>query len=159
MNNVIAAIQQCEWLYLRSIEDPGNNTLRLVIEEARAVDKDKSRTLEIFGPVLGLEAVLRDARQIEHTEGCQVFELYWDSYVAYSVRNESYVANDPHEQSEGRLFLQYSTSRFLDYVELGTFATSEYPGPLVHWGVICANHVIDVVGTEAPFARNLRDDA
>ncbi len=132
MNSVIEALQRCEWLFLRSIEDPGTNTLRLVVEEARAGAKATTENVPAARSLPGLQDILQDARLIEHTDGCSVFEVYWDSYVAYSVRNESFVANDKYEQSEGRLFVRYSKSRFLDYVALGTFATEEYPGPLVH---------------------------
>ena len=102
-----------------------------------------------------LESILQGARVISHSEGCRVFEVCWPSYIAYSVRNESYVANDKYEQSAGRLLVKYTKSRFLEYVELGTFATSEYPGSFAHWGVICSNHIIDVVSTEEPEVRML----
>jgi hypothetical protein len=156
MNSVIEAIQRCEWLFLRSIHDLGDNTLRLVVEEARAGVQATTENNPDAKSVPGLQDILQGARLIEHAEGCSVFEIYWDSYVAYSVRNESFVANDKYEHSEGRLFVRYSKSRFLDYVALGTFATEEYPGPLLHWGVICGNHIIDVVGTEAPSTRLLQ---
>jgi hypothetical protein len=75
------------------------------------------------------------------------------------VRNESFVANDKSELSEGRLLVKYSKSHFLNYVQLGTFATAEYPGPYNHWGIICGNHIIDVVSTEEPEVKVLENGA
>jgi hypothetical protein len=159
MNSSVAEIRSCEWLFLRTLEEPQDNALRIVVEEARAGAPADPKAAAEAASLPGLESILQGARLISHTQGCRVFEVTWPSYIAYSVRNESYVANDRHEEYEGRLLVKYTKSRFLDYVELGTFATPEYPGPSSHWGVICGNHVIDVVSTEEPEVRVLPNDA
>lgn len=150
MNSTAAEIQSCEWLFLRSLEEPEENALRLVIEEAVAGAPADLRAAATAASLQEPEPILQGARLISHSEGCRVFEVVWPRYIAYSVRNESYVTNDKYDLFEGRLLVKYTRSRFLDYVELGTFATSEYPGPFAHWGIICCNHVIDVVSTDEP---------
>ena len=155
MKSDTAAIQSCDWLFLRSLDEPEDNALRLVIEEATAGAPTDAKAAAVAASLPELEPILQGARLITHSEGCRVFEVCWPSYIAYSVRNESYVANDKYEQSEGRLLVKYTKSRFLDYVGLGTFATSDYPGPFTHWGVICSNHIIDVVSTREPEVRVL----
>jgi len=155
MKSRLAEIQACEWLFLRSLAEPQENELRVVIEEARSGAPVDARAAAVAASLPELESILQGASLISHSEGCRVFEVSWPSYIAYSVRNESYVANDKYEQCEGRLIVKYSKSRFLDYVGLGTFATAEYPGPFTHWGVICGNHIIDVVSTEEPEVREL----
>ena len=137
------------------MDEPQENTLRVVVEEARSGAPTDSKAAAAAASLPALDSILQGARVISHSEECRVFEVYWPSYIAYSVRNESYVANDKYEKSEGRLLVKYTKSRFLKYVEVGTFATCEYPGPFAHWGVICSNHIIDVVSTKEPEVRVL----
>jgi hypothetical protein len=117
------AIDACKYLYLRQCWEPEENTLRLVVEEAKA-----------DGPPEDLEVlpgkVIRGTVAIESDPSCQVFEVVWPSYVAYGVRNESFTSWDDAEAFEGRHFRVYSKSHFRDYVARGTFASDEYPGPL-----------------------------
>ncbi len=86
-----------------------------------------------------------------------MFEVVWQHYVAYSVRNESFVSPDEYEVSVGRRFRVYSKSRFLDFIGCATFATDEYPGPVQHIGVNCEDHIVDVVSKMDPQVK--RDSA
>ena len=146
---LFADLNSCEYIYLREISEPADNRLRLVIEEARAAPKIQSMEIS------GLE--FSDYRAIESTDGCRLFELIWDSYVAYSVRNESFTVQDAYEEIEsGKLACVYSKSRFLDYVADATIASNEYPGPFRHIGLNCLNHIVDVISTVTPVVRQLR---
>jgi hypothetical protein len=136
-------IDKCKWIYLRQIGEPVDNSLRLVIDEAKAVGRQ-----EDFEISPGM--VISGSRSIEADETCRVFEVIWTSYVAYSVRNESFCAIDKDESWDGRLFCLYSKSNFLDYVARATFASADYPGPLRHWGINCLNHIVDVVSIVEP---------
>ncbi len=142
-------IDACKWIYLRDIGEPEENSLRVVVEEAKAE-----------GPPEDIEVlpgkVSSGLRAIESDWTCRAFELVWPSYVAYSVRNESFCSEDKVEQWEGRLFCLYSKSHFLDYVARATFATADYPGPLRHWGINCQNHIVDVVSTVEPVVRCIK---
>ncbi len=139
----------CEYLYLREISEPSDNQLRLLIEEAAAAPAVTSRE------VAGVE--FTDLHSIESTDRSRLFEVQWDLYIAYSVRNESFVALDRSEEIEsGRLACVYAKSRFLEYVASATFATHEHPGPLQHIGLLCQNHIVDVISTQEPKVRQLR---
>lgn len=133
---------------MHEIGEPVDNELRIVIHEAKAgvvgerkVDEEQSEVLK---------EILENAAPIEHGAGCKLFELYWPSYVAYSVRNESYTTVDDYEEFEGRLIVKYTKSRYLDFVSKATFADSIFPGPLSHFGIFCLNHIIDVISAEEP---------
>jgi len=149
--NVIAQLFQeidsCEYLFLREIAEPHENKLRLMIEEAETGELSSIKL-----PGLGIS----EGRPIRSTPRSKLFEVYWDFYVAYSVRNESFVSRDESEVFSGKSFRVYSKSRFLDYVQSATFACEQHPGPLTHVGVVCQNHIIDVVSTQPPAIRNLR---
>jgi hypothetical protein len=140
-------IGSCQYLYLRRMYEPQDNALTIVVDEAAA------------GPEGDIEIlpgeVLSGSRPILAMQGLRSFELTWTSYVAYAVRDESYCVQDTTESWVGRHLCRYAKSHFLKYVEDATIASDEYPGPLRHWGVICLNHVIDVVSTSDPVVRLL----
>jgi len=136
-------IDSCKYLYLREIGEPVDNSLRLLIEEAKADGPPEDCELLPGKVISGL-------RSIESDETCRMFEILWPSYVAYSVRNESFTQIDNDEIWTGRLFCEFSKSHFLDYVVRATFASADYPGPLRHWGINCLNHVVDVVSSVEP---------
>jgi len=142
------AIDSCKWIFLRELGEPEENSLRLVIEEAKADNPPED--IEVWPG-----KVISGTRAIESDWSCRAFELVWSSYVSYSVRNESFCVQDNEEVWEGRLFCLYSKSHFLDYVGRATFATADYPGPLRHWGVNCLDHIVDVVSTVEPQVRGI----
>jgi hypothetical protein len=143
------ALNSYEYLYLREISEPEDNTLSLRVEEAAASPALTSKEIA--------EVAFSDLRAIESTKQSRLFELRWKSYIAYSVRNESFVSPDGYEKVEwGKLVCLFSRSRFLDYVGNGTFANQEYPGPFRHVGLICLNHIVDIVSVEPPVVLQLR---
>ena len=143
----IDEINACKWLFLEEIGEPVDNELRLKIIEAQP--GGAPGPLDHAGDEF-LQELLRTASSIEPSPGCKIFELHWPSYIAYSVRDESYCSFDEYEQFDGGLFKRYTRSRYLDFVASATFADASYPGPFVHYGIFCQNHVIDVVSMESP---------
>jgi hypothetical protein len=141
VNYAVAQINGSTYLYLRTLSEPKDNELEIVLEEAGSGPKDGIS--EIRGP-------FSETRPIVHGPNDRVFKVSWKSYVAYSIRNESYVVKDDYEQFEGGLFVIFSRSRYLDFVAKSTFASDDYPGPIKHWGIFCLNHIIDVVSVHAP---------
>ena len=129
--------------YLAALVEPGDNALRLILEEARA--DGPATTHGNDGRELPFPA-----KAIETTPGCARIELYFDSYIAFSVRNESYAQYADIDVYEGRFAQIYSQSLFLEFVGKGTFASSTYPGPFVHYGFSTLNHLVDVVSCVSP---------
>ena len=139
-------IDSCDYLLLHEVIEIGNQGLRLVVEEARA--SAESVALDVGGTTIS------DLHFVEQSG--KIFEIIWENYIAYCVRNESYCGNIKEEQiAVGKMFCIYSKSYFLDYISRATFATAEYPGPFQHYAVFCENHVIDVVSMQAPQTRRL----
>lgn len=152
MNDQIAAIRSCDWLYLNEIGEPNDNELRIVLGEAVSGQAySQAKIAEEQLPEL--RQILENARPIIHGKGCRIFELIWPSYIAYSVRNESFTTVDEEEVGDGRLFVEYAASKYLDFVNAATFADASYPGPFKHWGLNCLNHIIDVVSIDAPIIQ------
>jgi hypothetical protein len=140
-------IDLCTNLYLEKIDEPNDNELFLKIVEARSGGAPRPDDKE---PDMVLREILRSASPILHGAGCKIFELYWPSYIAYSIRNESFCTRDAYEKFDGKLFVTYTRSRYLDFVTRATFADASHPGPFAHYGIFCLNHIIDVVSIDPP---------
>src|SRR4030095_3921193 len=105
MTDAIDQINKSAYLFLTSIEElPGNN-LRLIVNEGRATGAP--RDTEVVAGV-----VFSDVRSVLPYVDSS-WEILFERYVAYSVRNESYVGADPDEIWKGHLFRTYSKSKFL----------------------------------------------
>lgn len=144
-NSPVDAIRACKYIYLHSISEPEENSLRVVLHEARP---GGPLVAERLVPVSDL---LTGASAIIHGPGCQVFELVWRSYIGYSVENESYASPEPKESvGEGRLLTVYTESVYLSYLSRATFASPDYPGPFKHWALCCLNHIVNVASVEEP---------
>src|SRR5690606_424392 len=122
---------------------------RIVIAEAGAIENSEPLTPE-EEPDASIRELLSGCRPIEVTASSSIYEVRFEDYVTYSIRNESFVSADPGEVYEGQLARIYSKSAFLDYVANSTFATSDYPGPFKHYGFCCLNHIVDVAALVPP---------
>jgi hypothetical protein len=72
------------------------------------------------------------------------------------VRNEAFTTTSDYDLvASGGVYCVYSRSHFLDYVRHATIARADCPGPLTHIGVICLNHITDVVAVDLPVIRQL----
>ena len=147
--DALTQIRTCKHLYLDEISEPSDNELRVVVSEALMGEPVDPKTLADDPHLQDLLAGA-GARAIVRSAESRVFVLSWSTYVAYSVRNESFVSADKYEEFEGRLLLKFGKSRYLDFVAAATLADSDYPGPLQHWGLACLNHIVDIVSIEKP---------
>lgn len=143
--SLIEEVDSCKNLFLADISEPEANSLRLLVSEGRV--SENGETWYVAG------VALPGVRSIDITSQSRRFEIYWPHYISYAVRNESYCSWDNEESWVGSSFRIYSTSRFLDFVRNGTFASAEYPGPFKHYEVVCLDHIIDVASEEPPTVR------
>jgi hypothetical protein len=141
-------LNRCESLFLRGLNEPRENSLRVVVEEGKPSPEETS--IEIAGTVIsGVHRVLTG----EHTS---LFEISWDHYMAYSVINESYAVGDESEKFElGNLVRVYSESKFLDFVRRATWTQND-SGFSQHIEIVCECHILDVISTTVPTVKKLR---
>ncbi|GAB1269064.1 hypothetical protein NBRC116493_23170 [Aurantivibrio infirmus] len=140
-------INNHKYIYLGSISEPEDNSLRLTIEEAVSGEEED---IEISG------VKLSGSRALEVTDKSCIYEIVFETYVGYSVLDESYTIQDDHEIFEGRLFCIYSKSHFLDYISKATFASDDHPGPYKHYAFNCLNHIVDVASTRVPRIEQIK---
>jgi hypothetical protein len=155
MNAAIDAIRSCKYLWLDTIFEPQDNQLRIRILEATTGEMISEARLAAE-PNEVVRSILAGSRTIGHFDGCRKFELFWQSYIGYSVVDESYSNGEPAtSKGQGRLFVEYENSNYLEYLSKATFSTANHPGTYRHWAVYCSNHTIDVASQVDPVVREL----
>ena len=145
----VEQLNSVQYLYLRELSEPRDNSLKLVVEEA-VVNRSG-----IVGPNLPeLEAVMTDVSPIESVQGCRIFELYWKRYAAYLVTEELVGSNASSGYDDecytGKILRVYSKSHFLAHIARDT---GGHPEPPRHYKIVCLNHLIDVVAYAPPDVR------
>jgi hypothetical protein len=150
-DEVISLLNQAKYLCLRQISEPEDNSLRLVLEEAIV---DRTETVSTPDPTSPFAEILKGASPIKSVEGCRTFELQWSRYVAYLVTEEGVGSggSDEDEVYTGKLFRVYTKSHFLDHLSRDTGGHFE---PILHYKLICQNHLIDVASYNPPEVRLL----
>ncbi|MBN2312964.1 MAG: hypothetical protein JXM79_03475 [Sedimentisphaerales bacterium] len=141
--DIIEQINSHGFLDLVEISEPEPLTLQIVVAQA-----------EIIGPPRDIEIdegeVLENACEIKTTQDCLLYRIFFDSFIVYTVLNESYDFADKSAEYSGHLFRTYSKSWYLKYTENHTLASNDYPGPYKHYGIICLDLIIDVTSCSEP---------
>ncbi|SDO23189.1 hypothetical protein SAMN04487897_11060 [Paenibacillus sp. yr247] len=127
--------------------EPEVNSLRLYFS--------KSKTGEAEPLIIG-EKNFGDSYPINVDKNSPVIQIDFETYVAYSIRNESFTTWDDYEEFEGKIFRIYKKSRYLDFITVGTFASEDFPGPFKHYGISCFDHIVDVVSVSEPVINEIK---
>lgn len=144
-------LNQAKYLNLRHISEPEENSLRLVVEELIA---DHSESMQVGNGLGPFSELATGTWPIRRTDECETFELHWSRYVAYLVTEEIVGSAGSHEDEvyTGNLLRVYTKSHFLEYLARDTSGHSE---PILHYKLICQNHLIDVACYSPPDMRLL----
>jgi hypothetical protein len=146
--NAIAEVDDCSFLFLIELREGSRNSLHVQLAEGRPVGSPKS--------IKVADTEISGCTAIEITDESRVFEIVWNSYVGYSVLNESYATPSDEESGEGNRFRIYSKSRFLQFMSDATFACDDYPGPMRHYCVGCEDQILHVLSVDPPIVRRVQ---
>lgn len=148
-DDVFSTLNQVKYLYLRHISEPEDNSLRLLVEEGIA---DFTQVGSTQNSSSLFAEILKDALPIRSTGNCRAFELQWSRYVAYLVTEEivGSGARNEDEVYTGNVLRVYTKSHFLDYLSRDT---AGHTHPILHYKLICQNHLIDVASYSPPEVR------
>lgn len=135
---VAVEINNCKQLLTGMIEPINERLLHVSIAEAVAQEEPST-----VGGISG-------AHLLEIKPESEVFGLTFFQFVTYAVTEEMYAQHSDEQVSEGGWLRIYSKSFFLDFVSKSTWATSDLPGPLVHYQINTLDHTIDVVSSNPP---------
>lgn len=151
--SALQLLEKVKHLYLREICEPRDNSLRIVVTEAVVSSrKPEPQPGGFLAQAVSDAGALEGANPIETTDSCRVFELYWKHYVAYLVTEECAGSRGIYsdELYSGTLLRRYSKSHFLEHLERDT---GGYGQPLLHFKLVCLNHLIDVASEESPVIK------
>lgn len=145
------SLNSVKYLYLRELSEPRDNSLLIIADEAVL---NRSAGMPISSEVPELAEIITDYSPIESTEECKRFELSWKHYIAYLVTEECVGSCGLYDDEvyTGKVLRVYTKSHFLEYLARDTGGHS---GPLVHFKLICLNHLIDIASYSPPEIRLL----
>lgn len=132
--------------FLVSLSDGPDNELRIVIAPA---------VVGVAGAGPGdtgsgiLNDILSKCRPIE-PDKATLYEIYFENYIIYQVKNESYAAYDPDEILSGQYLAVVEKSKFLDSIDETTNAFqldngTFFPGEWKQYSIYTQNHVIEII--------------
>lgn len=131
------------YIYLNKLFEPEENSLRVLIDRCKV-----NQTKEHVKVTDEVEIV---ASPIDVDDNLPILQLDFETYVAYSVIDESFTVMDDYEISDGKFFRIYTISRYLDFIKAGTIAEDIFPEKqFVHYQIPCLNHIIDIISYDEP---------
>lgn len=143
--NLIEEINKIKNMFLLSLSEE-QGYLKIKVCGSKFEDCEEEMVHEFN--FKGMEHLLKGAQKVLEDKSI-IYEITFDSYVAYSTRWESYTTWDEEEEfSFGKNYRVFSKSKFLDYITNSTFASGviEYN----HYGVYCEWQIIDIASMNSP---------
>ena len=99
--------------------EPEENSLRVLIDRCNANNTK--------GFVKITDEVEIEAPSIDVDNNLPILQLDFETYVVYSIIDESFTVTDDYEISDGNLFRMFSKSSYLDFIKTGTIAEDINP--------------------------------
>lgn len=134
-------LNAAQYLFLVELREPKTNALELKVQEAAA----EAQSIETR-----IMSIAFESRKVTNRADHGLFRLYWPEYIAFQVRNEAYVAEDASERFEGRRLRVYTKSRYFESLYPGKSQADFTNDGIVHFEVVCAHHIVDVLAEGAP---------
>ncbi|MGN4125499.1 hypothetical protein ACMGD3_10885 [Lysinibacillus sphaericus] len=143
-------MQWAGYFFLHKICEPHTNSLRIQLKRAKI---SVHNTDVIIG-----DNILDHCHPIEIDENLPIIQIDFDSYVSYSVFDESFYGTE--DNYKGNAIRIYEQSRYLDFVIEGTIANDIYPDKeFSHYGVSCLDHIIEIVSHDVPVVSEVASKA
>ncbi|NOG26128.1 hypothetical protein HL291_00550 [Lysinibacillus fusiformis] len=131
------------YLFLDNIVEPGTNSLRISIHRASISSKGEDVSFD--------ENTFNDVHPIEIDKTLPVIHLEFETYVAYSVFDESFHFVNQEDDFLGNSVRIFTKSTYLDFISKGTIALDIYSyKELFHYQIVCLDHIIDIVSFDKP---------
>ena len=142
-------MNQKGYIYLHSLIEPKTNSLRIFVDRCKV--SQQGEDIEIG------KHIIRDTHPIEVDEELPIVQLDFDSYISYSIINESFTVLDDYEIFEGNSFRIFKKLRYLDFINKGTIVNDVFPEEQpVHYEIACLDHIIDVISFDEPIITEIK---
>ena len=148
-SNATEQLNSVRYVNLREISEPNKrvlNSLRIIVDEVVV-----NETAVVVSDRPELANLLAGAHPIETVEGCKAFTLTWKHYLAYLVTEELVGSNAMNGYDDevyvGKILRIYRKSHFIDHIMRDTGGHLQ---EILHYKLICLDHLIDVVSYDPP---------
>lgn len=142
-------MNQKGYIYLHSLIEPETNSLRIFVDRCKVIQQGVD--IEIG------KHIIRDTHSIEVDEELPIVQLDFNSYISYSIINESFAVLDDYEIFDGNSFRIFKKSRYLDFINKGTIVNDVFPEEQpVHYEIACLDHIIDVISFDEPIVNEIK---
>lgn len=143
--------------FLISLSDGLDEELRIVIAKSSVGEPGTEvPDLSVFdaSTAQALGEILAGCRPIE-PDNAHIYEIRFETYILYQVRNESYINFSPQDAWRGKHLRLFDRSKLLEDLPVQTLAQrledgSCFPDPWTHYGISAQNHFIDVISHVPP---------
>jgi len=143
-------------LHLEQLTDTTNNELIIVISLTKRVETFLD-SLGYVEPENNLK-LLSDTTQLT-SDGSQIYKIYFENYIMYQGRNESYAFENKNEFSIGQGLVLFKKSKLLDFIcecaDIDLAMAMHKKTQLRHYGVYTLNNMIDIVTFYEPTIEKL----
>lgn len=79
------------------------------------------------------------------------WEIVFEDYILYQVRNESFCSFAPEESRTGKYLAVFETSKLLEYLPLAVdVELLEHTSPWKHYTIFTQDQIIDVIASKEP---------
>ncbi|MDQ3291313.1 MAG: hypothetical protein M3Q05_08495 [Bacteroidota bacterium] len=146
--NYLEEINEARNIIATDLFEPEENTLHFIL--IIGLVSDTPIDIHING------GRINKAYEVSYDGSNNRYKIYFDSYICYSVINESYEQLGGVSFSGNKIRV-YADSNFLNYVKADTFATNKYPEEFKHFAFITQNHIINVASVEEPIIEKLKE--
>lgn len=147
-------------LFLERLFDGPENELTIFVCNSASGESPSEEVLNAE-PNEKLRAILSDCTEIVR-DYSQLYKIYFDDYIMYQTRNESYASYDPNEIRIGKGLILFEKSRLLDSVSRLSNVFDDdndaYPAKFRHYGIYTQNHVVDIISHIEPSIQKVKPE-
>jgi len=129
--------------YILKICDSTNNILKIIV------------TLPLLGEK-GSEVSNTGNKELDEILK-ESYEIVFENYIMYQIRNESFANPDENSKILGKYFMIIKNSSYLKMVKNITFYNDIFDDKYMHYGIFSWNHVIDIISAEEPKIAKLEN--
>ena len=139
--------------YILNINDNIDNVLKIIVSLPYSGEKgsEASNTGNKY-----LDEILKKAYPvlIDYNE---IYEIVFENYIMYQIRNESFVNPDENTKISGKYFVIIKNSSYLKMVKNITFYNDIFDDKYIHYGIFSWNHVVDIISAKEPKIAKLEN--
>ncbi len=144
-------VEMTKGTFLVKLEEGEENSLEVVVALAFCGEEGENVPSDTKGTV---RRILEKSKPV-YSDKENMYEICFENYIMYQVRNESFASFDEDEIRHGKRLVIFEKSKLLDYIKKVIWADEKYFGGYKHYGIYTENQIIDVISQVEPKVKKL----